>query len=199
MTAALIPGAAVFAYPTQVTCPGPPSDQEFAVLVRSATLIVVGTVTGSGSDPNLSDRGWLDVTPEAFLKGNPSASAIRFETAVPDPCSDPAVATGRGARVLLLAAGEGGRVAWPGPRSIYALADGQALSKNKGDRAPIAEADLIARIRGQTNQYSVPAASQDDGSGVDWVRTVLPVGGAVLGLLLVSLLLMRVWHRIDPS
>lgn len=193
-----MPGA-VFAYPGQVSCPGPPTDQEFASLIRNASLIIVGTVTGSGSDPAVTDRGWLDVTPEAFLKGNPSASPIRFETGFPDPCADPTVATNRGARLLLLAAGEGGRIAWPAPRSIYALAGGQAQSKDKGDRRPIAEPDLVARIRAQTNQYSIPAVSKDDGSGIDWLRTVLPVGGAVVGLLLVGLLLMRVWHRIDPS
>ncbi|MFN0146914.1 MAG: hypothetical protein ACKVT1_10400 [Dehalococcoidia bacterium] len=198
-TAALLPGAAVFAYPGQVTCPGPPAQEEFALLVRNASLIVIGTVSGRGSDPEVTDRGWLDLRPEAFLKGNPSASLVRFETAFPEPCLDPGVVTGEGARLLLIATGEGGHIAWPAPRAIYALADGEAHSLNRGDRTPLAETDLIARIRGLTDQYSVPAASAGEGSGIDWVRTVLPVGGATLALLAVGLLLMRVWHRIDPS
>jgi hypothetical protein len=62
-----------------------------------------------------------------------------------------------------------------------------------------AEADLVEEIRGITGQYAVPPQSESEGQGIDWWKTVLPVGGAVLGIFVVGLFLMRIWHRIDPS
>ena len=63
----------------------------------------------------------------------------------------------------------------------------------------MAEAELVSRIRALTNQYTVPAAAESESAGIDWGRTVVPVGFAVLALFGVGLVLMRIWHRIDPS
>lgn len=63
----------------------------------------------------------------------------------------------------------------------------------------MSESGLIELIRHETNQFAVPAQSAAEGEGIDWVWTVLPVGGATLAILAVSLYLMRIWHRIDPS
>jgi hypothetical protein len=57
----------------------------------------------------------------------------------------------------------------------------------------------VSLVRGITEQYAVPAASAGDGAGIDWWKTVLPVGVATLALFGVGLYLMRIWHRIDPS
>jgi hypothetical protein len=194
-----MPGAADFSSSAQITCPGQASAVEFAAQVRNAQLIVVGKVQAQGSDPKVTDRGWIDVVPEAFLKGNPSGAAIRFTTGLPDPCSNPGIRIGDGDRVLLLATGDGGTIAWPGSRNVFLLADGAAVSKDKGDTAGDTEKSLVDRIRQQTNQYAVPASSKNEGAGIDWMMTIVPVGAAIVGLMVVGLLLMRVWHRIDPS
>ncbi len=197
-TAALVPGAAVFTQAAAQVCPGAPSDAEFLALVEASPLIVLGTVHTVGSGA-VADRGTLDLTPEAFLKGNPNLADVRLITTLPDPCRSPALSVAVGARVLVMAQQTADGLAWPSSRAVYVLADGRARSLNKGDTSDVPEASLIARVRAQTNQYSVPATTSDEGAGIDWVKTVLPVGGAIAGLMVVSLLLMRVWHRIDPS
>jgi hypothetical protein len=204
LLAALVPALASARRPggvdaAQVSCPGAPTDAEFAANVRAAGLIVIGSVSDAGSDGTVTDRGWIEIRPEAFLKGNPSAAHIRFATSLPGPCSEPTISTARGARVLVLAAPVDGQLAWPEPQFIYVLADGQARNKSKGDTTTVAEAELVERIRAVTGQVSFAAESSGEGAGIDWRSTVLPIGGACIVLMVVGLLLMRVWHRIDPS
>ena len=57
----------------------------------------------------------------------------------------------------------------------------------------------FAEIRTVTGQYAVPAADDEEGATLDWMKVVLPVGLATLGVFAVSLVLMRMWHKIDPS
>jgi hypothetical protein len=45
----------------------------------------------------------------------------------------------------------------------------------------------------------VPAANQSEGASLDWVRVVLPTTIVVLIVFGIGLVLMRTWHRIDPS
>jgi hypothetical protein len=70
---------------------------------------------------------------------------------------------------------------------------------NRGDTSEIPEAELVARVRSLTNQYAVPASSRGEGAGIDWTRTILPVGAALVAIFVIALFLMRIWHRIDPS
>jgi hypothetical protein len=58
---------------------------------------------------------------------------------------------------------------------------------------------VVAAIRAITGQYAVPAGSKDEGAGIDWKSTVLPVGAALLAVFAIGLVLMRQWHKIDPS
>ncbi len=197
-TAALVPGAAVFSRASAQVCPGAPTGAELVLLLRESPLIVLGTVKAVGSDAG-ADRGWLDLAPEAYLKGNPNNVDVRLITSLPDPCRSMTLSVAIGARILVIAQQTPDGLAWPSSRAVYVLVDGRARSLNKGDVSDLPEASLIARIRAETNQYSVPAATSDEGADIDWVKTVLPVGGAIAGLMVVSLLLMRVWHRIDPS
>lgn len=166
-------------------------------MVREAKLIVVGTVLSREDVANVADLSRVGFKPESFLKGSPSAANLAFEDGMPQVCE--AVRARSGERYLLLVSSDTTPVAWPAPGRVYRLADGQAQSSNRGDPHQLAEADLVGRIRAQTNQFSQPAAASGDGAGIDWVSTVLPVGGALVGLLIVGLVLMRVWHRIDPT
>jgi hypothetical protein len=197
LAAALVPGAVAFSRASAQSCPAPPTDDEFAALVRQSPLIVVGTVRGTAS--TAEDAGYLDLEPEAYLKGNPSRASIRLTTGLPDVCQSPAIAITAGRRILVMARQAERGLAWPEPRSVYILESGRARSLNRGDSSDIPEASLLARIRAITNQYSVPAASADEGAGIDWLTTVLPVGATVAALMVVGLILMRIWHRIDPS
>jgi len=43
------------------------------------------------------------------------------------------------------------------------------------------------------------AAIGEEGAAIDWIGTVLPVSAALLVVFAIGLLLMRTWHRIDPS
>jgi hypothetical protein len=63
----------------------------------------------------------------------------------------------------------------------------------------LAEEELSERIRALTGQSSVPADPGDDGSTIDWTRTVLPLSVALGLVFVIGLAMMRVWHRIDPS
>ena len=180
---------------SQVKCLGAGTDADLAARVREASLVIVGTV--SSVTDTAQDQSSVEVQPESFLLGNPSRAVIRFTAGRNGPCEGPRFVKA-GDRVLVIAGGSGA-LSWPEPNRVYLFEAGSAKTLDRGDGGPSAEADLIAKIRTQTGQFSVPAASDDDGAGIDWKSTILPIGGAVLGLLAVSLLLMRVWHRIDPS
>lgn len=192
--ATLIPRAVALGQPQ---CPGAPTPEQFAAMVRSADLVVVGTVLRSEPDRQISDRSTLWLKPEAFLKGKASAAELTFVAGLPSPCAATGVRTGD--RVLLLASGEGGPRPMPEPERVYRLADGVARSLGRGDTTETLESDLVARVRSITNQYVVPAASSDEGAGIDWKGTIVPVGAALLVIFAISLILMRIWHRIDPS
>jgi hypothetical protein len=64
---------------------------------------------------------------------------------------------------------------------------------------PRSEVEVVSSIRAITGQYAVPAATEAEGAGIDWGNTVLPLGLVLLVIFGIGLVLMRVWHRIDPS
>jgi hypothetical protein len=166
-------------------------------MVHDADLIIVGTVSRADRDPTKTDRGTAWVRPEAFLKGNPSAAELSFATGLPYPCTASGARVGD--RLLLIANASAEGLPMPPPERIYRITDGVARSLNRGDTSESPEADLIARVRSLTNQYAVPAASSGEGAGINWTGTILPVGAALVVILVISLFLMRIWHRIDPS
>jgi len=194
LTAALHPGAAVFAQPS---CPAPLEGAALQEAVHTASLIVVGTWLRTEPDPVKTDTSTVVLAPEAFLKGPTSAREIRLAAGLPGPCRGTSATAGD--RVLFILTGDPEHPAYPEPERAWILRDGRAISGVKTDQQPISEAELVSRIRALTNQYTVPAAGESEGAGIDWGRTVLPVGFAVLALFGVGLVLMRVWHRIDPS
>lgn len=156
--------------------------------VREADLIVVGTV--SEFTPSS-----LAIEVEAFLKGPVAAGTVRVAHSEQQGQCD-AGFPARGERVLVMLTSDRGQFRWPVGGRAWRL-----------DSAPIEDPDgpfatgeeLVGRVRAITNQYAVPAATQEEGAGIDWVGTVLPIGGVLVGLMAAGLVLMRVWHRIDPS
>lgn len=180
--------------------PCSPGVDQTAILARVETsgLVVVGSVAGVRGPQPGPEPGFVDIRPEAFLKGNVTAGLIRFRAGEPGACADPAKPLAEGDRVLLIAR-PGDSTEWPGPQDVFLLRDGNATSFVRGDHGTIPEPELIDLVRRQTNQLAVPAQNAAEGEGIDWLRTILPVGGATVLILAASLYLMRIWHRIDPS
>lgn len=197
VTAAHLPGAAVSSAAQDSCAPGV-NEAGTTARVTESSLVVIGVVAQRSSSPSSAADGSIELLPEAFLKGNVTAGLIRFRIGQPDECADPSKSLADGDRVLVIAR-QGDSTEWPGPSNVFLLSEGTATSYLRGDTGFMSETDLIELIRHETNQFAVPAQSSGEGEGIDWVRTVLPVGGATLAILAVSLYLMRIWHRIDPS
>lgn len=195
LTAALQPGAAVFAQPA---CPAPLEGLRLDAAVHESSLIVIGTWIRTDSDPTKTDIASIVFQPEAFLKGPTSAREIRFGSGLPGPCQASGAAR-TGDRLLLIANGDPEHAMFPEPERAYVLREGRATTLLRGDTTSTTEAELVSRIRTLTGQYAVPAGDDGESAGIDWGKTVLPVGFAVLALFGVGLVLMRIWHRIDPS
>ena len=161
-----------------------------AMRVAQAGLIVLGMVTTSSVT---SAR----IAPTAYLKG--PAQAGEVEVRRPERESEcPLAELQPGTRVVAFLQLSSGIVVWPDATQVYDLKGGQAMSGDpSNDVKP--ESELLQEIRTVTNQYAVPAANQDDGASLGWVKTVIPVSVALLVVFGIGLVLMRTWHRIDPS
>ncbi|GAB4331166.1 MAG: hypothetical protein Kow0010_16330 [Dehalococcoidia bacterium] len=157
--------------------------------VAGADVIVIGTVEGV-------DGQTATLRPHAFLKGPVSAAAIVLGRREASDCPQAVLVPGE--RALVVLSGPAGARAWPGPSQLFTLADGWASNQDEPP-AVAAEAELVERIRSVTGQYAVPAADEGEGASIGWVSTVLPVGLALVLLFGVGLVLMRIWHRIDPT
>ncbi len=159
--------------------------------LTEAEVVVVARV--EASEPERS----VVLRPEVYLKG-PAQSAV-ISLSFPDPrprC--PLARFDPGARVLAVLDAAGGDLSWPGAGDVWLIAGGVATKPEPSpDERP--EADLIRAVRSITGQYAVPAANGEEGASIDWVGTVLPVSAALLVVFAIGLLLMRTWHRIDPS
>ncbi|MDZ7727312.1 MAG: hypothetical protein U5Q44_03460 [Dehalococcoidia bacterium] len=59
--------------------------------------------------------------------------------------------------------------------------------------------ELVDDIRAVTGQSSEPATEDAEGADIDWIGTVVPVTAGVVIVLGIGLVLMKEWHRIDPS
>lgn len=164
-----------------------PAAPDAAVL--AANVVVVGTVVRVAGGP--------DIVPEAFLKGTVTRQAVHLPAQPPDPAACAPAELPEGARVLAFLAVADGAVAWPGSGAVFILRDGQAVRADR--QAALPERELIDRIRALTGQLAAPPADDEPGAGIDWTATIVPVGGLLLGVFAIGLVLMRVWHRIDPS
>ena len=188
LAAVLLAGAAVFASPGRASACSIlilPQDQA----VEQARVIVLARVEGRTDQT-------VTLLPEAYLKGPLNAGSLTL-TKFPahEQCDFPEFPEGGRVLAILDAAPEG--LAWPYRFQLFVLEDGRAFGPGGEDRGT--EAELIREVRALTGQYAVPAASEDEGAGIDWAKTVLPVGGALVVIFIVSLALMRLWHKIDPS
>ena len=181
-------------------CPGPASDEELTARIRDADLVVLGDVIDAVSEPGV-DRDTLRLRPIAFFKGNPSAALINVQVRLPGPCLNPSVYFGPGARLLLIAQSVGGTVVFPEPERVYSIDKvlGVSLALNRGDTVIVQDVELFTRIRTITGQMSVAAESKEEGAGIEWWKTIVPVLVALAFIGGAGFFLMRIWHRIDPS
>lgn len=185
-------GAAVFACAAAAASCFEVDPANPAPALLETDVAVIGTVSVYNSG------GRFVLVPEAFLKGPVSAEGIRPQPRAPsDSCLGAVLEDGQ--RVLLFLDEQDGTFLWPSPGQVFWLENGMATGGGSNAAAPVAERDLVARIRTVTGQYAIPAKDAGEGAGIDWTSTVLPVGGAIIGLFVVGLFLMRIWHRIDPS
>jgi hypothetical protein len=163
--------------------------QPLTLLVKAAPVVVVAHVTAASD-------GDATLIPEAFLKGAATTDPISLHnTDTNDDCMAPNFTLGQRVVAIIEVQASGDR--WPPAGGVYELEDGKALSTT--GRAYTTEADLIQQIRSQTDQYAVPAQTKAEGASIDWTKTVLPVGVALLVVFGIGLWLMKIWHRIDPT
>lgn len=189
--AAALPGAAVFAQspPAPSNC----LEVRLAALpeaVLSTDVVVIGTVR--------EDRagGFARIEPEAYLKGAAANGAIRFVPRADQLSSSCKLALlAEGTRLVAFLQSSDGQLEWPGAAQVFWLNEGRAT----GSGGDTSESELVEKVRAITHQYAVPATSKSEGAGIDWGQTVLPLSAALVILFGIGLVLMRVWHRIDPS
>ena len=168
-------------------CPHFDLDDLFAS-VEDVDVIVIGQLGTEAGSPVID--------PEAYLKG-PAIAEMLPLSGRPTEC-DRAVLPAEGARVLVALRREGGGFQWPVPAALFVLDDGVAA--NGGDNpVSLSEDDLVTRIREVSAQYAVLATDESEGASIDWLRVVLPVTLAAIVILAIALVLLRIWHRIDPE
>ena len=149
-------------------------------------MIVIGEAISA-------EASLLVLRPEAFLKGPVSADDMNLEGQPEGMCPQAAIAEGERVLVYIASANE---PAYPLTNEAYVLKDGYAYMEGA---EPLSEVEVVSSIRAVTGQYAVPAATEEEGAGIDWGNTLLPMGLVLLIVFGIGLVLMRVWHRIDPS
>ncbi len=161
----------------------PESAAEF---VLESELIVIGTVREVTPDE-------VRFAPEAFLKGPSSGEPIVFRGRDDSMCPEHSFAEGDRALVYIYDAAE---LPLPYINQVFVLEGGKATM----GELSMTELQAVEEIRTITGQYAVPAvADGGEGAGIDWNSTVLPMGVVLLIVFGIGLVMMRVWHRIDPS
>lgn len=152
-------------------------------------LILIGTAAAEGES--------LVIEPEGFLRGTASREPLRLAEAPFDPACAPAPLR-PGERYLLFLDVDAAGAHWPAAGAAFLLRDSRATRLDGGlPAAP--EADVVSRVRAVTGQYAVPAREGQSGAGIDFRGTILPVGAILAAVFGIGLVLMRIWHRIDPS
>lgn len=167
----------------------PVAPDDLAALVPEADLIVLGTAVSAAG------TGTVDIDAEAYLKGPASSAPVRLE---PPALDCPAADLEGGQRVLVFLEVRSGLVQWPAAGRTFQLEEGRAL-RYDGEQLNLTEGEFVQDIRDLTGQYAVPADTDSEGEGIEWGGTVAPVAGVLLVVFAIGLVLMRIWHRIDPS
>jgi hypothetical protein len=153
--------------------------------VTESELIVIGRVESAGDDS-------FELKPEAFLKGPSSGENLRFSNK-DEQC--PTAELEADDRVLIYVI-KADSLSWPLINQVYEFRDGRANRAGEMERLEI---EVVSDIRGVTGQYAVPAVSDDEGAGINWGDTLVPLGALLVVVFAIGLVLMRIWHRIDPS
>ncbi len=159
--------------------------------VEQAAVVVVATVAEG------PDEGSVVVVPERYYKGTAESRSFLLRLASADPACQPAALPGD-SRMLLILGSKDDQLAWPDASRAFLLQGGTATSGGD-DGWQLPEADLEQDIQDLTGQASIPVEAGDDGEQIDWLRTVLPVSAALVVVFAIGLVMMRTWHRIDPS
>lgn len=155
--------------------------------IQTADVIVVGTIASN-------DDGHTTIEPEAYLKGPATGRVIVLGARDDSTCAPASVADGDRVIAMLATGADEDTADWPGEGRTFVVNEGQT---NLGGAA-VSEETVIEALREVTGVYAVPAGS-DAGISFNLSGSILPVGiviGAIFGI---GLVLMRVWHRIDPS
>lgn len=152
--------------------------------MAEAQVIVIGTVESR-------DGRTMTLRPEAFLKGPASSELMQFR-GVEDTCAPAPLRAGDRTLIYVF---DAAAPRYPYVNEAYLLRDGSAILGEEQRT----EGEVVAAIRGVTGQYAVPVSSRSEGAGIDWSHTVVPLGLALGVVFIIGLVLMRVWHRIDPS
>lgn len=189
--AAALPGAAVFAQ----TPARPGNCLEVRLETLPAAIFEVDIVV-IGVAHEEHGGGLARIEPQAYLKGAASNSDIHLVPSTGSTSSSCELARlTEGTRLMAFLHSTNGQPEWPGAAQVFWLADGRA----SGPGGNLPEFELVEKVRAVTHQYAVPAASESESAGIDWRKTVLPLSVALGVVFVIGLVLMRVWHRIDPS
>lgn len=161
-----------------------------AIRIHESSVIAIGAIESGGA-------GGFQLRPEAFLKGPARPDPLPVIRPAQEP-ECPLANLSAGDRAMLFLGPSGSGFGWPDAAYAYVLKDGHA--RLTGDVVDDhLESQLVADVRSVTNLYTVPATDTSETAGIDWMKTVLPVAGALVLVFGIGLLFMRTWHRIDPT
>lgn len=156
--------------------------------IEDVDVIVVGEVATLEGAPAIA--------PEAYLKGSAVSGPLPLAEGA-SGCARAALPPA-GTRVVAGLRREGGGFQWPVPAALFTVEGGIATN---GAEPPVSlpEDELVSRIRAVSGQYAVLATEPSEGASINWLGVVLPVGLAAAVILGIALVLLRVWHRIEPE
>ena len=135
------------------------------------------------------------IEPEAYLRGSAVAGPLPLLDG--SEC-DQAAVPAEGSRVVVALRREGRGFQWPVPEALFVVENG--IATNGGSNAvELPEDELVTRIREVSGQYAVLASDPSEGASIDWARVIVPVSLAAAIILAIALVLLRIWHRIEPE
>ncbi|MFQ5381441.1 MAG: hypothetical protein ACE5EF_07450 [Dehalococcoidia bacterium] len=155
--------------------------------LATADIVVLGNTVRGSDDESLVLR------PAVFFKSPAESADLPLLPGGDQPCPPAALRSGQ--RLIVFGTTAPGGLLWPREDAVVLLVDGRALLP--GAEPGISEQDFVSALRDETGQYAVPAPSRSP--AIDLQRVVLPVVLAMVALFAIGLVLMRIWHRIDPS
>jgi len=155
--------------------------------VEDADVVVIGVVGTFDGAPAIE--------PEAYLRGSAVAGPLPLLDG--SEC-DRADVPAEGSRVVVALRREARGFQWPIPAALFVVEDGTATNGGD-DPVSLPEDELVSRIRGVSGQYAVLASDPSEGASIDWARVVVPVALAAAIILAIALVLLRIWHRIEPE